>query len=90
MTDKTTLRCTLAAVALLPALAAAQPADFPSRPVRIVVPYAPGGIADILARVIAQPLGTLYGRAPVVENRSGSGGHVGAEAVLNAPADGSR
>jgi tripartite-type tricarboxylate transporter receptor subunit TctC len=73
---------------LLPTLACAQPADFPSRPIRLVVPYAPGGIADILGRVIAQPLGAMYGRALVVENRSGSAGHVGAEAVLNAPADG--
>ena len=57
------------------ALAAAQPADYPSKPIRLVVPYAPGGIADLLGRVVAQPLGTLYGRALVVENRSGSGGH---------------
>ena len=63
-------------------------ACFPSRPIRIVVPYAPGGIADILSRVVAQPLGTLYGRPVVVDNRSGSAGHVGAGVVVNAPADG--
>ncbi len=76
------------AAAMLPALAQAQPADYPSRPLRLVVPYAPGGIADLLGRVVAQPLGAMYGRALVVENRSGSGGHIGADAVVNAPADG--
>lgn len=78
----------LAAAVLLPAVARAQPADYPSRPIRLVVPYAPGGIADLLGRVIAQPLGAMYGRALVVENRSGSAGHIGADAVVNAPADG--
>ncbi len=73
---------------LYSALAPAQTADYPSRQIRLVVPYAPGGIADILGRVVAQPLGALYGRSLVVENRSGSAGHVGAEVVLNAPADG--
>jgi len=80
--------CSWAVTALLPAAALAQPVDFPSRPIRIVVPYAPGGIADILSRVVAQPLGTLYGRPVVVDNRSGSAGHVGAGVVVNAPADG--
>ncbi len=74
--------------AWLPLLVQAQPADYPARPIRLVVPYAPGGIADLLGRVIAQPLGVLYNRPLIIENRSGSGGHVGAEAVVNAPADG--
>jgi tripartite-type tricarboxylate transporter receptor subunit TctC len=78
----------LAAAVFLPTTAWAQPADYPSKPIRLVVPYAPGGIADLLGRVVAQPLGALYGRALVVENRSGSGGHIGADAVVNAPADG--
>jgi tripartite-type tricarboxylate transporter receptor subunit TctC len=78
----------LTAAVLLPSVALAQPADYPSRPIRLVVPYAPGGIADLLGRVIAQPLGAMYGRALVVENRSGSAGHIGADAVVNAPADG--
>jgi tripartite-type tricarboxylate transporter receptor subunit TctC len=73
---------------LLPQFAQAQAPEFPSRPLRLVVPYAPGGIADILSRVIAQPLSTHYGRPVVVENRSGSAGHVGAAAVVGAPADG--
>jgi tripartite-type tricarboxylate transporter receptor subunit TctC len=78
----------VAATALCPVAAAAQAPDFPSRPLRMVVPYAPGGIADILGRVVAQPLGAMYGRPVVVENRSGLGGHIGAEQVVNAPADG--
>jgi tripartite-type tricarboxylate transporter receptor subunit TctC len=84
------VRCAvlLAAATLLPAAALAQTADYPSRALRLVVPYPPGGIADILGRVVAQPLGNLYGRPIVVENKTGSGGHVGAEGVANAPADG--
>ena len=71
----------IAAGALLPALAYAQTADYPSRQIRLVVPYAPRGIADLLGRVVAAPLGVLYNRPLVIENRSGSGGHIGAEAV---------
>ena len=78
----------LAASPLLSQPASAQGSDFPSRPLRLIVPYAPGGIADILSRVIAQPLSAHYGRPVVVENRSGSAGHVGAAAVVAAPADG--
>lgn len=68
--------------------AGAQPSDYPSRQIRLIVPYAPGGIADLLSRGLAQSLSVAYARPVVVENRSGSGGHVGAEAMLNAPADG--
>jgi tripartite-type tricarboxylate transporter receptor subunit TctC len=68
--------------------AVAQTGDFPSRQMRLVVPYAPGGIADVLGRIIAQPLGTAYGRQVVVENRPGSGGHIGGEVVANGAADG--
>jgi tripartite-type tricarboxylate transporter receptor subunit TctC len=68
--------------------AGAQAAGFPSRSLRIVVPYAPGGIADLLSRVIAQRLGAVYSRQVLVENRPGSGGHVGADVVAKAPPDG--
>lgn len=74
--------------ALLVPCAAAQPADYPARAIRLIVPYPPGGIADILSRTIAQPLGSLYGRQIVVDNRTGSGGHVGAELVVNGAPDG--
>ena len=72
--------------ALLTGGAAAQ--QFPAKAIRIVVPFAAGGTADVLARVISQRLGPQYGQQVVIDNRPGSGGHVGAEVVARAPADG--
>jgi tripartite-type tricarboxylate transporter receptor subunit TctC len=69
-------------------LAIAQPAQFPSRPMRIIVPFVAGGSADVLSRVLAQRLSPQYGQQIVVENRPGSGGHVGAEAAARAAPDG--
>ena len=60
----------------------------PRRSIRIVVPYAAGGIADLLARTLAQGLGPLLKQAIVIENQAGAGGHVGAGAAVKAPADG--
>ncbi len=68
-------------------LATAQDA-FPSKPVKIVVPYAAGGPADLLARGVAEKLGPRLGQAVVVENKPGAGGHTGAEQVAKGPADG--
>jgi tripartite-type tricarboxylate transporter receptor subunit TctC len=56
--------------------------------VRIVVPFAPGGTTDILARAIAPELSKAFGQQFVVENRAGAGGNVGADIVAKAPADG--
>lgn len=61
---------------------------YPNRPVRIVVPYAPGGGADILARAVGERLGEVWRQPVIVENRPGAGGSVGTEAVARAPADG--
>jgi tripartite-type tricarboxylate transporter receptor subunit TctC len=61
---------------------------WPSKTVKIVVPFAPGGTTDILARAIAPELGKAFGQAFVVENRGGAGGNIGAEQVAKAPADG--
>jgi len=80
------LRVLSTAVALLPALAAAQ--TFPSKPVRLVVPFAPGGTTDLLARVIAEPLGQALGQTVIVENKAGAGGAVGAAELAKAPPDG--
>ena len=61
---------------------------WPSKPVRIVVPFAPGGTTDILARAMAPELSRAFGQSFIVENRAGAGGNVGAEAVARSPADG--
>ena len=78
-----------AAAAVLLALSAAAAAqDYPNRPVRLVVPFPPGGINDIVARVLAQHLGERLGKQVIVDNRGGAGGVVGSEIVANAPKDG--
>jgi len=61
---------------------------YPTRPVRLVVAFAPGGGADIVARLIGEWLSERLGQSLVVENRPGAGGNIGTEAVVNAPADG--
>ena len=66
--------------------AAAQ--TYPSKPVRIVVPYGPGGISDRLARLVGQRLTTQWGQQIIVENRPGGGTNIGTELVTKAPADG--
>jgi len=75
----------------LPAIAAARSAfalDYPTRPVRFVVGYPPGGATDILARLVGQKLSETTGQQFVIENKPGAGNNIGTEAVVNAPGDG--
>jgi len=82
----------LLGIAALAAGVAAGPAaaqdNYPSKPVRVVVPYPPGGGADFLARLLAERAQSRFGQTVIVENRSGSGGNVGTEFVARAEPDG--
>jgi tripartite-type tricarboxylate transporter receptor subunit TctC len=79
----------VAGAAALPAVSrVARAQAYPSRPVRIIVPIAPAGSADIVARLVSQWLSERLGQPFIIENRPGSGGNIGTEAVVRAPADG--
>ncbi|MCA3357154.1 MAG: tripartite tricarboxylate transporter substrate binding protein [Roseomonas sp.] len=85
---KITRRAAIAG-ALLPFAARAQAPEWPSRPVRFIVPYPPGGPTDIMGRIIAQAVQGPLGQPFVVENRAGANGLIGSEQAARAPADGS-
>jgi tripartite-type tricarboxylate transporter receptor subunit TctC len=82
------LRFALAAAVALSAAVPVRAQTFPSKNIHIVVAYAPGGTGDIVARLIAQPLGVALGQNIVIENRAGATGAIGTQAVVSAPADG--
>jgi tripartite-type tricarboxylate transporter receptor subunit TctC len=71
---------------LLPAIALAQ--EYPTKPIRMIAPFPPGGTTDVLCRYVALKLGEGLGRQVVVENRPGAGGNIGHEAAAKSPADG--
>ena len=84
-----TRRRALAAALLLASsgIALAQEA-WPSKPVRMIVPFAPGGSTDVVARMVGQRLSALWNQPVVIENRAGAGGNVGADVVAKSPGDG--
>ena len=83
-----TLLCRLAMLACALTMAPAGAQQYPTKPVRIMVPYAPGGGTDILARLFAQRLTEAWGQSVVVENRPGADGVIGSEVIANSPPDG--
>lgn len=83
-----TRRILLTAALVAPAFARAQGSWAPDRPVRLVVPFAPGGSQDVLGRLFAQAVSQTIGQNVVTENRAGAGGILGAEAVVRAAPDG--
>ena len=81
-------RIFFAALALLVSLAASARADYPERPIRMVVPFPPGGVTDVVARLIAERLTADLGQQVIVDNKAGAGSVIGTDIVAKAPADG--
>src|SRR3982075_2871124 len=80
------LAASAAAFSSVPHVAGAQ--DYPSRPVRVIVPFAPGGQTDVVARLIAQKLSDRLGKQFYIENAAGAGGNIGASRAAQAAPDG--
>jgi tripartite-type tricarboxylate transporter receptor subunit TctC len=78
----------LAIVGLVLSAVTAQAQDYPNKPIRMIVPYAPGGVVGVSARIVAEKLGTVFGQQVIVESRTGASGMLGASVVAKAPPDG--
>src|SRR4026208_2247231 len=81
-------RFAIAVLLAVASLGASAQGNYPSKPITIVVPYPPGGLIDIVARILQPALQAELGQSVLVENKSGAGGNVGAEAVARSPGDG--
>lgn len=88
MLKKTLVTTAVLAAAWLVSPVVAQTTDFPNKPVRIVVPFPPGGATDITARVVAEKLSTKWGQPVVIDNKAGAGGNVGSDLVAKSAPDG--
>ncbi|MBW8267970.1 tripartite tricarboxylate transporter substrate binding protein [Caldovatus sp. SYSU G05006] len=88
MGRRTLLAGTIAIAAAPPAARAQTAAGYPARPIRVIVPFAPGGASDVAARILQQPMAEALGQPVVVENRAGAAGNIGMEAAARAAPDG--
>ena len=83
------LAAVVAVVAAVPAATAQDAAaNYPTKPIRVIVPFAAGGGNDIFARLVGQKLGEILGQSVINENKPGAGGRIAAEYVMNQPHDG--
>src|SRR4051812_10040424 len=79
-------RLLLIALVLVAGMASAQ--KYPDRPIKVIVPYPPGGGTDVVARILSEPLAAELGQPIIIDNRGGAAGNVGTEVAARAPADG--
>src|SRR5437764_12046149 len=79
-------QCLCAVAVAFASAATAQ--SFPTKPIRVVVPFPPGGGTDIVARTVTPKMAEILGQPFIVENRAGAGGNIGTDAVAKSPADG--
>src|ERR687893_733203 len=84
----TAMRVLPVALAVFACVAPAIAQDYPRKPVRVVAPFAPGGATDLLARLVSQKLSERWGQSVLVDNRTGAGGHIGAEVAARSTPDG--
>lgn len=80
--------CRILLAAALAFACHAQAQDYPAKPVRVIVPFVPGGGVDVVQRIVAEKLSAKWGQPVIVENRAGAAGNIGAEVVFRAPPDG--